>query len=33
MAAIDDLRARYDSGNVLVVSHKTVLRVCCSAGC
>jgi alpha-ribazole phosphatase len=27
MAAIDDLRARYDSGNVLVVSHKTVLRV------
>jgi probable phosphoglycerate mutase len=27
MAAIDDLRARYDSGNVLLVSHKTVLRV------
>jgi broad specificity phosphatase PhoE len=27
MAAIDDLRARYDSGNVLVVSHKTVLRI------
>lgn len=27
MAAIDDLRARYESGNVLVVSHKTVLRI------
>jgi probable phosphoglycerate mutase len=27
VAAIDDLRARYDSGNVLVVSHKTVLRL------
>ena len=27
MAAIDDLRWRYDTGNVLVVSHKTVLRV------
>jgi broad specificity phosphatase PhoE len=27
VAAIDDLRARYDGGNVLVVSHKTVLRV------
>jgi hypothetical protein len=27
MAAIDDLRVRYDSGNVLVVSHKTVLRL------
>ena len=26
-AAIDDLRARYDAGNVLVVSHKTVLRL------
>lgn len=25
--AIDDLRTRYDSGNVLVVSHKTVLRL------
>jgi broad specificity phosphatase PhoE len=27
VAAIDDLRARYDSGNVLIVSHKTVLRL------
>lgn len=27
LAAIDDLRARYEQGNVLVVSHKTVLRV------
>jgi probable phosphoglycerate mutase len=27
VAAIDDLRARYESGNVLVVSHKTVLRL------
>jgi len=27
IAAIDDLRARYDSGDVLVVSHKTVLRL------
>ena len=27
IAAIDDLRARYGSGNVLVVSHKTVLRL------
>jgi broad specificity phosphatase PhoE len=27
IAAIDDLRARYDAGNVLVVSHKTVLRL------
>jgi broad specificity phosphatase PhoE len=27
LAAVDDLRARYDSGNVLIVSHKTVLRV------
>jgi probable phosphoglycerate mutase len=27
VAAIDDLRVRYASGNVLVVSHKTVLRV------
>jgi len=27
MSAIDDLRWRYDSGNVLVVSHKTVLRI------
>jgi hypothetical protein len=27
VAAIDDLRARYVTGNVLVVSHKTVLRV------
>ena len=27
LAAIDDLRTRYDSGNVLVVSHKTVLRL------
>ena len=27
IAAIDDLRARYDTGNVLVVSHKTVLRL------
>lgn len=27
MAAIDDLRARYETGNVLVVSHKTVLRL------
>ena len=27
MAAIDDLRARYDAGNVLIVSHKTVLRL------
>jgi len=27
LAAIDDLRARYDSGNVLIVSHKTVLRL------
>jgi alpha-ribazole phosphatase len=26
-AAIDDLRTRYGSGNVLVVSHKTVLRI------
>jgi alpha-ribazole phosphatase len=27
MTAIDELRARYAAGNVLVVSHKTVLRV------
>jgi hypothetical protein len=27
LAAIDDLRARYDSGNILIVSHKTVLRL------
>jgi probable phosphoglycerate mutase len=27
MAAIDDLRGRYDRGNVLIVSHKTVLRL------
>jgi probable phosphoglycerate mutase len=27
LAAIADLRARFDSGNVLVVSHKTVLRL------
>jgi len=27
VAAIDDLRAQYASGNVLVVSHKTVLRL------
>jgi alpha-ribazole phosphatase len=27
IAAIDDLRARYETGNVLVVSHKTVLRL------
>jgi len=27
MSAIDDLRVRYDAGNVLVVSHKTVLRI------
>jgi probable phosphoglycerate mutase len=27
LAAIDDLRTRYPSGNVLVVSHKTVLRL------
>jgi probable phosphoglycerate mutase len=27
MAAIDDMRARYDGGNLLVVSHKTVLRL------
>src|SRR5262245_45842682 len=27
IAAIDDLRARYASGDVLVVSHKTVLRL------
>jgi len=27
LAAIDDLRARYEAGNVLVVSHKTVLRL------
>jgi len=27
LTAIDDVRARYDSGNVLVVSHKTVLRL------
>ena len=27
LAALDDLRARYDSGNVLIVSHKTVLRL------
>jgi alpha-ribazole phosphatase len=27
LAAIDDLRARFDSGNVLIVSHKTVLRL------
>lgn len=26
-AALDDLRARYDAGNVLLVSHKTVLRL------
>ncbi len=25
--ALEDLRARYDAGNVLVVSHKTVLRL------
>jgi broad specificity phosphatase PhoE len=27
VTAIDDLRARYDSGNILIVSHKTVLRL------
>jgi alpha-ribazole phosphatase len=27
MTAIDDLRARYDRGNLLIVSHKTVLRL------
>jgi hypothetical protein len=27
LAAIDDLRAHYEAGNVLVVSHKTVLRL------
>jgi alpha-ribazole phosphatase len=27
IAAIDDLRARYETGNVLVVSHKTILRL------
>jgi len=27
VAAIDDLRARYVTGNILVVSHKTVLRL------
>ncbi len=27
LAAIDELRARYQAGNVLVVSHKTVLRL------
>jgi probable phosphoglycerate mutase len=27
IAAIDDLRARHESGDVLVVSHKTVLRL------
>jgi probable phosphoglycerate mutase len=27
VAAVDDLRARYASGNVLLVSHKTVLRL------
>jgi broad specificity phosphatase PhoE len=27
VAAVDDLRARYDAGNVLLVSHKTVLRL------
>ena len=27
LAAIDDLRARFDSGNVLIVSHKTLLRL------
>jgi len=27
LAALEDLRARYDEGNVLLVSHKTVLRV------
>ena len=26
-AAIEDMRARYDGGNLLVVSHKTVLRL------
>ena len=26
-AALEDLRARYDAGNVLLVSHKTVLRL------
>src|SRR5690348_7318834 len=26
-AALNDLRARYDEGNVLLVSHKTVLRL------
>jgi len=27
IAAVDDLRAQYASGNVLIVSHKTVLRL------
>jgi probable phosphoglycerate mutase len=27
LAALDDLRARHESGNVLIVSHKTVLRL------
>ena len=27
MAALDDLRARYRSGNVLIVSHKAILRI------
>lgn len=27
VAAVDDLRAQYTSGNVLIVSHKTVLRL------
>jgi probable phosphoglycerate mutase len=27
IAAIDDVRAQYDGGNVLIVSHKTVLRL------
>jgi probable phosphoglycerate mutase len=27
LAALDDLRARHDSGNVLIVSHKAVLRL------
>lgn len=27
MSAVEDLRAIYDSGNVLLVSHKTVLRL------
>jgi probable phosphoglycerate mutase len=27
LAALDDLRARHESGNVLIVSHKTILRL------